>query len=85
MDPARHTPTRVPRSPIPLWVGHGPPLGWQQTKVSKLELGTQLPTLEELDIWVAAVGAGERERAELGASVWACLTQGFLSRAALPH
>lgn len=41
-------------------------LGWQQTKVSKLELGTQLPTLEELDIWVAAVGAGERERAELG-------------------
>lgn len=41
-------------------------LGWQQTKVSKLELGTQLPDREELDLWVAAVGAGEQERAELG-------------------
>ncbi len=55
-------------------------LGWQQTKVSKFELGTQLPTPEELDLWVAAVDAGEAERAELGGlltharvtySVWA--------------
>ena len=41
-------------------------LGWQQTKVSKLELGTQLPTPSELGIRVAAVGAGERERAASG-------------------
>lgn len=41
-------------------------LGWQQTKVSKFELGVQLPTPDELDTWVAAVGAGEEERSHLG-------------------
>lgn len=40
-------------------------LGWQQTRVSKLELGTQLPSEADLDAWIEAVGAGERERAEL--------------------
>lgn len=41
-------------------------LGWQQTRVSKVELGTQLPSADDLDAWVAAVDAGEPERAELG-------------------
>ncbi len=41
-------------------------LGWQQTRVSKLELGLQLPSEDDLDAWVAAVGAGPDVRAELG-------------------
>lgn len=41
-------------------------LNWQQTRVSKLELGSQLPSPEDLDIWVEATGAGPDVRAELG-------------------
>jgi transcriptional regulator with XRE-family HTH domain len=41
-------------------------LGWQQTRVSKLELGSQLPSPEDLDIWIEATGAGPEARAELG-------------------
>ena len=41
-------------------------LGWQQTRVSKLEHGYQLPTPADLDAWVAAVEAGPHVRAELG-------------------
>ncbi|MCA1821522.1 MAG: helix-turn-helix domain-containing protein [Pseudonocardia sp.] len=41
-------------------------LGWQQTRVSKLELGVQLPSEEDLDAWVTATGAGPDTRAELG-------------------
>ena len=40
-------------------------LDWQQTRVSKLELGSQLPSDEDLDAWVAATGAGPNIRAEL--------------------
>lgn len=40
-------------------------LGWQQTRVSKLEVGTQLPTGEDLQAWVAATGASAEEAAEL--------------------
>jgi hypothetical protein len=41
-------------------------LNWQQTRVSKLELGAQLPSDEDLDAWVAATGAGPDVRVELG-------------------
>lgn len=41
-------------------------LGWQQTRVSKLELGLQLPSEEDLDAWVRATDAGSDARAELG-------------------
>jgi len=37
---------------------------WQQTKVSKLELGRQLPTQAELDLWLRTCG-GEDLRGEL--------------------
>lgn len=40
-------------------------LDWQQTRVSKLELGAQLPSDEDLDAWVAATGASPDVRAEL--------------------
>lgn len=40
-------------------------LDWQQTRVSKLELGTQLPDDDDLDAWTAATGAGPDVRAEL--------------------
>ncbi len=40
-------------------------LGWQQTRVSKLETGAQLPTAADLDAWVAAVGASSAVRDEL--------------------
>ncbi len=40
-------------------------LGWQQTRVSKLELGAQLPSDEDLDAWVVATGADSGVRAEL--------------------
>jgi transcriptional regulator with XRE-family HTH domain len=40
-------------------------LGWQQTRVSKLELGSQLPSPDDLDIWIEATGAGPEARAEL--------------------
>ncbi|MBV9142239.1 MAG: helix-turn-helix domain-containing protein [Pseudonocardiales bacterium] len=40
-------------------------LGWQQTKVSKLETGKQLPSAADLDAWVEAVKADEGVRAEL--------------------
>ena len=40
-------------------------LNWQQTRVSKLELGSQLPSDADLDAWVAATGAGPQVRAEL--------------------
>ncbi|MDQ3761328.1 MAG: helix-turn-helix domain-containing protein [Actinomycetota bacterium] len=40
-------------------------LGWQQTRVSKLELGSQLPSDEDLDAWVAATEAAPNVRAEL--------------------
>jgi transcriptional regulator with XRE-family HTH domain len=41
-------------------------LNWQQTRVSKLERGTQLPSDDDLDAWVTATGAGSNIRAELG-------------------
>lgn len=41
-------------------------LGWQQTRVNKLEHGYQLPSSEDLDAWVAAVDARPHVRAELG-------------------
>lgn len=41
-------------------------LDWQQTRVSKLELGSQLPSEDDLDAWVAATGAGPDIRTELG-------------------
>lgn len=41
-------------------------LDWQQPRVSKLELGSQLPSLDDLDTWVEAAGAGPDVRAELG-------------------
>jgi transcriptional regulator with XRE-family HTH domain len=40
-------------------------LNWRQTRVSKLELGAQLPSDEDLDAWVAAAEAGADVRAEL--------------------
>jgi hypothetical protein len=40
-------------------------LDWQQTRVSKLELGTQLPSEGDLDAWVTAVDAGPNVRVEL--------------------
>ncbi|MGH3536852.1 MAG: helix-turn-helix domain-containing protein [Pseudonocardiaceae bacterium] len=40
-------------------------LGWQQTRVSKLELGTQLPSDGDLDLWVEATGAAADVRAQL--------------------
>ena len=39
-------------------------LGWQQSKVSRIELGQQLPSREDLDLWIDAVGA-VADRAEL--------------------
>lgn len=41
-------------------------LGWQQTRVNKLEHGYQLPSDADLDAWCAAVDAGPDIRAELG-------------------
>ncbi len=41
-------------------------LDWQQTRVSKLELGAQLPSDDDLDAWVAATAAGRDVRVELG-------------------
>lgn len=41
-------------------------LGWQQTRVNKLEHGYQLPSPADLDAWVAAVVAGPHVRVELG-------------------
>ncbi|MGH3985635.1 MAG: helix-turn-helix domain-containing protein [Pseudonocardiaceae bacterium] len=41
-------------------------LDWQQTRVSKLELGSQLPSDDDLDAWVEATEAGPDVRAELG-------------------
>jgi transcriptional regulator with XRE-family HTH domain len=43
----------------------GRDLGWQQSRVSKLERGAQLPTPEDLDAWATATGAGPAVRAEL--------------------
>lgn len=40
-------------------------LGWQQTKVSRLETGKQLPSPADLDAWVDAVQADPDTRAEL--------------------
>lgn len=40
-------------------------LGWQQTKVSKLERGVQLPKSSELELWVQETGAGSDVLAEL--------------------
>ncbi|MGH3867237.1 MAG: helix-turn-helix domain-containing protein [Pseudonocardiaceae bacterium] len=41
-------------------------LGWQQTRVNKLERGLLLPDSGALDLWVEATGAGAEVRAELG-------------------
>jgi Domain of unknown function (DUF5753)/Helix-turn-helix domain len=41
-------------------------LGWVQTRVNKLEHGYQLPSPEDLDVWVAATESGPDVRAELG-------------------
>ncbi len=43
----------------------GRDLGWQQSRVSKLERGAQLPTPEDLDAWTTATGASPAVRAEL--------------------
>lgn len=40
-------------------------LGWAQTRISKLELGEQIPSSEDLDAWLDAVGAGPDIRTEL--------------------
>jgi transcriptional regulator with XRE-family HTH domain len=40
-------------------------LGWQPSRVSKLELGTQLPSADDLTAWVAATGADTEVRAQL--------------------
>ncbi|MGI5125379.1 helix-turn-helix domain-containing protein [Pseudonocardia sp. CA-107938] len=40
-------------------------LGWQQSKVSRIELGQQLPSREDLDQWIAAVGADSEELHQL--------------------
>lgn len=36
-------------------------LGWQQSKVSRIELGQQLPSREDLDEWIDATGADRDE------------------------
>lgn len=41
-------------------------LGWVQTRVNKLEHGSQLPSPEDLDAWVAATETSPEVRAELG-------------------
>lgn len=40
-------------------------LGWQQSKVSRIELGNQLPSRADLAAWADAVGAGDDVRTEL--------------------
>ncbi len=40
-------------------------LGWQQSKVSRIELGQQLPSRADLDEWIAAVGADADELHQL--------------------
>ncbi|MGH3804627.1 MAG: helix-turn-helix domain-containing protein, partial [Pseudonocardiaceae bacterium] len=40
-------------------------LGWPQTRISKLELGEQIPSSEDLDAWLDAVGASPDIRTEL--------------------
>ncbi|MGH3787972.1 MAG: helix-turn-helix domain-containing protein [Pseudonocardiaceae bacterium] len=40
-------------------------IGWQQSKVSKLETGKQLPTEADIRTWVAASGTSESVTAEL--------------------
>jgi transcriptional regulator with XRE-family HTH domain len=40
-------------------------LGWQQTKVSKIERGVQLPQSSELELWVRETGADPDVLAEL--------------------
>ncbi|MGH3811564.1 MAG: helix-turn-helix domain-containing protein [Pseudonocardiaceae bacterium] len=40
-------------------------IGWQQSRVSKLETGTQLPTDDDIRDWVAAAGADPDTEAEL--------------------
>ena len=40
-------------------------LGWQQSKVSRIELGQQLPSRDDLDQWIEAVGADHVELHQL--------------------
>jgi transcriptional regulator with XRE-family HTH domain len=40
-------------------------LGWHQTKVSKIELGRQLPSSDELAAWIEVVGAAAEDLQEL--------------------
>jgi transcriptional regulator with XRE-family HTH domain len=40
-------------------------LGWQQSRVSKMETGKQLPTEQDIQLWVAACGAADPVAAEL--------------------
>jgi transcriptional regulator with XRE-family HTH domain len=40
-------------------------LGWQQSKVSRIELGQQLPSRDDLDQWIEAVGADPAELHQL--------------------
>ncbi|MGH3514131.1 MAG: helix-turn-helix domain-containing protein, partial [Pseudonocardiaceae bacterium] len=40
-------------------------VGWPQPRVSKLETGAQRPSVEDIRIWVSAVGAGREVEAEL--------------------
>jgi transcriptional regulator with XRE-family HTH domain len=40
-------------------------LGWQQSKVSRIELGQQLPSRDDLDQWIEAVGGDPAELHQL--------------------
>lgn len=40
-------------------------IGWQQSRVSKLETGKQLPTEADISAWVAATGSSESVETEL--------------------
>jgi transcriptional regulator with XRE-family HTH domain len=39
--------------------------GWPQPRVSKLETGKQIPTEDDLRVWVTATGAGKEQATEL--------------------
>ncbi|MPZ67486.1 MAG: helix-turn-helix domain-containing protein [Pseudonocardiaceae bacterium] len=40
-------------------------LGWPQPRVSKLEIGKQIPSEDDLTMWLTATGASDEQRAEL--------------------
>lgn len=57
-------------------------LGWQQSKVSRIELGQQLPSREDLDEWIDATGATGADRDELHRLLDEAHVQTVSSRAA---